>query len=236
MYFEADRVFHSGVGEYRKSAFENWFVRMQKLQKPSGHRHLNGKDALEIMPYLYFSTRFNPHNVEAYAVTAFWLAGEGKRVDLAEKVLQEAQRNNPRNFLVYKERTRLKIKLGEYKEAASLADIAFMLWNEKEKEAKNGSPDLDNHAKAELLLYRGLLYELEKQNDKAIACYEELLAMFPKRGGVATRIEGLKKNGKAEPSPVELFQNLSYKHSHVCDMEESNSHHHDEAEHHHSEH
>ncbi len=227
MYFEADRVFHAGLGESRKNAFEDWFVKMQKLQRPSGHRHLVGKDALEIMPYLYFATRFDPNNVEAYAVAAFWLAGDGKRPDLAEKVLQEAQRNNPRNFLVYKERARLKIKLGDYKQAAQFADIAFMLWDEKSKDTLSNE-DMDKHAKAELLLYRGLLYEIENKKEKAIACYKELLSMFPARGGVKERIEMLTKTGYATPAPNELFETLSYKHSHVCEGE--TTHHHDEGD------
>jgi len=104
LYANADRTFHMGVGVYRRRAFTSGFMRLARAIAPEEHVHLHAESVNEIVPWLYFATRADPHNVEAYVVAAFWLAGEGNRPDLAEHVLDEARANNPKDYRVYLEK------------------------------------------------------------------------------------------------------------------------------------
>lgn len=110
LYANADRAFHMGVGVYRRPAFTSGFMRLAQAIMPEGIAHLHADGVNEMVPWLYFATRADPHNVEAYVVAAFWLAGEGGRPDLAERVLNEARANNPKDYRVYQEKGRLALK------------------------------------------------------------------------------------------------------------------------------
>ncbi len=59
------------------------------------HRHLSGKESKEIVPWLYYAVRLNPHNEQAYSVGGFWLAVKLKKPDEAIRFLKEGVDNNP---------------------------------------------------------------------------------------------------------------------------------------------
>jgi len=216
-FLEADRCFHKGIGYYRKKAFIDWFVKLNNDIKPSGHVHLHDKGVEEIMPWLYFSTRADPQNVVAYKVAAFWLAREARRPDLAEQVLQEAQRHNPRDFRVYLEKGRLALKQGKQVSAANAFDAAIRLWP-----SGQDPDDIETRMdKAEVLVFRGLLYEIDGNIDQALSMYKEILNIFPGREGLRKRVEELETRGQASVSPFDLWKVILFHHRHVSDKENS---------------
>jgi len=217
LYEAADRTFHMGVGVYRRPAFANWFTRLGQAVAPEGHVHLHAQGVNELVPWLYLATRADPHNVEAYVVAAFWLAGEGGRPDLAERVLNEARANNPKDYRVYLEKGRLALKKGALVEAARAFDAAGALW------ARDPGPDeiqaqLD---RAEMLTYRGLLYEEGGDVPRALICYRDMLALFPGRVGIRERVAELTEAGHARVAPAAMRQTIMFQRRHVCEREEA---------------
>ena len=164
------------------------------------------------MPWLYFATRADPRNVEAYAVAAYWLAGEAGRPDLAERVLDEALRNNPSDYRVYMEKGIFALKCGEYPRAARYLDRALKYIPAGAKDARDAaSIDL-----ASVLTCRGLLYEIEERPANAVECYRAVIAMFPGRAGLAERMRQLEQKGRPDQSPKDLAAILLRHRIHVC--------------------
>ena len=211
-YEQADCVFHKGVGHYKPAAFKDWFARMKDEVSPSGHLHLHKEGVLEIMPWLYFAARADPGNVNAYVVAAYWLAGEGGRPDLAEGVLNEALRNNPSDYRVYLGKGNLALKEKNYDKAARFLDAAFSLL----PGTVNPDKDQERIDFAEILTYRGLLYEINANPANALRCYREVARVFPGRTQLKERIAGLEKNGRSPTPPEELAGILLLQPSHVC--------------------
>ena len=216
LYEAADRTFHMGVGVYRQQAFTNWFTRLGQAVAPERHVHLQAEGVNELVPWLYLATRADPHNVEAYVVAAFWLAGEGGRPDLAERVMSEARTNNPKDYRVYLEKGRLALKSGALTEAARAFDAASRLWD------RDPGPDkiqaqLD---RAEILIYRGLLYEECGDVPRALTCYRDILALFPGRMGIRERLTELAEKGHARVAPAAMRQAIMFQRRHVCERED----------------
>lgn len=220
LFEEADRTFHMGVGVYRRPAFTDGFVRLGRAIAPEGHVHLHGEGVNELVPWLYFATRADQHNVEAYVVASFWLAGEGGRPDLAERVMEEARANNPKDYRVYQEKGRLALKNNSTVEAARAFDAALRLW-ERDSGADKIQARLD---RAEMLVYRGLLYENDGDPTRALNYYREVLALFPEKVGIRERVSELAATGRARAKPADMWRMIMFQRRHVCEREEAAGH------------
>ena len=189
-YERADVYFHRGVEHIRAEAFEDgWFQRLGESISPTRHAHLHGEDVREIMPWLRFATQANPHNVEAYLVAAFWLAGEAGRPDLALEVLVEAHEHNARDYRIALEMGRVHARLGQMERAGRQFDAAMSLWPGEE------SPDSVDalFGKREILLHQAMIDEVRGNRGAAIAKLEDILKMFPRQNGFRDRIEELRR-------------------------------------------
>jgi tetratricopeptide (TPR) repeat protein len=62
---------------------------------PTEHVHLHGGEEQEMLPWLRLSADMDPHRVETYAVTAYWLRKRLGMVAEAEQFLREGLRSNP---------------------------------------------------------------------------------------------------------------------------------------------
>ncbi|MBI2441393.1 MAG: tetratricopeptide repeat protein [Lentisphaerae bacterium] len=213
----ADRTFHKGVGVYRARAITGGFARWGAAMAPHEHTHLQAAGVNEMAPWLYLATRADPHNVKAYIVAAFWLAGEGGRPDLAQRVLNEARANNPKDYRVYLEKGRLALKSGALDEAARMFAAAAKLWEhdpgQDETQARTD--------RAEMLIYRGLLHEEARDVPAALECYREALALFPGRLGIRERMAELTTTGRARVAPSAMWRTIMFQRRHECAYEQS---------------
>lgn len=214
-YEEADTFFHKGVGHYQPKAFADVFVKLGQDIAPTRHVHLTDENVSEIVPWLYFSTRMDSRNVTAYAVAAFWLAGEAGRPDLAERVLADARRANPRDYRVYLESGRLAIQRGDLVRAARFLEAALTLWPGK-LDPEDLQSQLD---RAEIQIYQGLLYEHNGDPVQAREMYRRVLQRFPDRGALKERLMFLETHGRSPSPPFELWQSMLFRHALVCDRE-----------------
>ncbi len=216
-YEEADVFFHKGVGHYHPKAFNDIFVKLGRDIAPDAHAHLKNNDVAEIMPWLYFAVRTDPRNVMAYTVAAFWLAGEAGRPDLAARVLAEARRANPRDYRVYLESGRLAIKQVNLKRAAAYLETALRLCPVNPgPEDRQSQLDL-----AEILMYRGLLYEHSGNLAQAEELHRRALQLVPERTALQKRLAFIETHGRSPSPPFKVWQSMLFHHAQVCDKEEA---------------
>ncbi|MDD4870550.1 MAG: hypothetical protein PHR77_08315 [Kiritimatiellae bacterium] len=194
-YEQADTYFHGGWEHQKKEAFHGGLLqKMAADVSPRYHIHLSGHDVKEIMPWLRLATLMNPSDVRKYLDSAFWLAHDAARPDLAEQVLAEAQINNPLNYQIQIERGRVFLMEKKLQEAKNAFAAGLAFWPGKEK--TDAFETLDG--KARLLLYTALLSEADGNKQDAILFLKEILKIFPERAAIRDRIKDL-EDGK-EPS------------------------------------
>jgi len=221
LYQRADIFFHEGVPYYKKESFTNdVFRRISGSLNPRAHTHLSGLRVREIMPWLYFTLKADPHNVEAAGVTAFWLTSELDRPDLAEQVLQEAQEYNPRSHVIRQEKGRLYLNTGHIDRAEQEFDTGIRL----ALSAPQWTNDQFRIEMAEMLMFRGLLRETRGDVDRALADYAETLRLFPGRTNLHARADALSRGAKVEPAS-EMLKTLRDSRQHVCEREDNGHNH-----------
>jgi tetratricopeptide (TPR) repeat protein len=205
-FFEtADLYFHRGVEHTHALAFTNdWFQSLSQEISPEAHVHLHGSDVREIMPWLWLAVRANPHNVDAYIVTAFWLAREARRSDLALDVLREATLNNPRNHRIALEQSRILLDQGHTAAARNALDRGLAFWPGAEP------PDSDDARmdRRDLLLHRAFALESLGYNALAVSDLEAILQIYPAMDGLRQRMADLKKGVQPPEKAQVLLQNM----------------------------
>lgn len=203
-FLEADAYFHRGVEHQPPASFTNsFFQRWSAALRPSGHVHTEGYSASEIIPWLRMSTRADSHNVEAVLTMAYWL-NRIQRPELAEQVLRDAQRDNPRDYRLLGERGRQALARRSLADAARLTDAALRLWpapvSAEDEEAR-----LD---KARLLSLRGILYEAGGRPDEALAALREARALAPQNRALSQHIVRLEHGAVSSAAVGELLDHI----------------------------
>ncbi len=189
LYEKAELYFHMGKKPEVNRAFSaNPFQNLSRSLDPVEHVHLNGETVAEILPWLWMAAKADPHNIQHYMVSSFWLAHEMGRPDLALDFLSEARCNNPFSYPIAMESGVIALNTGDKEEATSQLDAGLAFWLLSEEKA---SYDAKND-RARMLLYRALLYEDSGRKKDAVLMLEEILALFPARSEINKRISELK--------------------------------------------
>lgn len=205
LYETADDYFHRGIEHKRRRTLQNSVFRVAHREvSPNRHVHLQGEEVREILPWLRAAARLDPRNVEVYLVTAYWLAGDLRRPDLALEVLREAQANNPASYEVHLEKGRVLLRMGERAGAARELDAGLAVW----PGTQDRSGEDARLGRQSLLLHRALLYEAEGRSQDSVRLLKEILAMFPQRRHIRERLDSL-STGAAPAVPAEnVLQSL----------------------------
>ena len=226
---EADNYFHKGVPHVRHKAFSNdFFQTLEAAIEPSFHVHPEGVEVSEIMPWLRFTTQMDPHNVDAYLTTAYWLEGSIRRPDLAEAVLHEAQWNNPKDYRVINARAKTLFGTGDDGKAALLLDAAIRLW------PSGLNPD-DRQAQldlAQMFSYRAFLLELKGDRAGAIDLFRKARALMPKNKALEQRIASLERGDDFSLKDRQVWEKV-FARRHVCEREDADHDHEDDHDHDH---
>ena len=59
------------------------------------HRHLAGKDTVELIPWLWASVAASPHDIDAWTTAAYVAGDMLKDLPLALRILEEGEARNP---------------------------------------------------------------------------------------------------------------------------------------------
>lgn len=198
----ADQQFHRGVPHLQERKFENgFFMRLQLAAKPEEHLHLGHDDIKEMMPWLWMSLRMNPQDIESYRVTAYWLATAANQFDEAQKVLKEAQQNNPYQYQIQLDRGRLYLQMDQRELAVQRFDAALRFL----PRTTGIDESLIKLETAEILMYRSLLHEASGETDRAIALLKVITRLFPERTQLLQRIEALNNHTPPKRSAQDLL-------------------------------
>ena len=108
---KADSYFHGGVDmdghENGDSAIlhssfftlnslpDPWAWIDSKIRAPQVHKHLDGGESVEMLPWLWAAVKSDPHNAEAWSVAWYTASHVMKDKALAAKVIAEAKAKNP---------------------------------------------------------------------------------------------------------------------------------------------
>jgi tetratricopeptide (TPR) repeat protein len=114
LFLKADSYFHGGVIEKfeepegsvkmeglieekdeKKEKPEDWIARVNDQVRSSEHRHLSGKERIEMLPFFALSTKLDPYNVEAVLTSSYWLDSEFHKAREAQETLEKGIRDNP---------------------------------------------------------------------------------------------------------------------------------------------
>ena len=72
-----------------------WAWINRHVRAPEKHVHLEGRDAMELFPWLWASVKADPHNVDAWTTAHYIADSIVKDRALAARVLEEAKARNP---------------------------------------------------------------------------------------------------------------------------------------------
>jgi tetratricopeptide (TPR) repeat protein len=139
----------------------------------------------------------------------------GGRPDVAERILAEARRTNPRDYQVYLESGRLAIKINDLPRAGVYFATALRLWpGALDREDPRVLEDL-----ATIQVCRGLLFEEAGDLARAQELYRQVLRDFPDRTPLRKRLEFIEAQGHSPSPPFEFWRPLLFRHAHVCAQE-----------------
>ncbi len=171
---------HAGHGEHGRKTDavssvprSNPLLRLGDMIHIAKHIHLQGEEEKEMLPWLYYAVRLDPHNINAYVVGGYWL---GRRLDMEEealKFLQEGLRNNPDSWEIYNEIGMLRFSTRkDYEEA--------LRYFQKAKEFM-GPQGADDYDKSRIYAFIAGCYDKLGQKEKAEEFFNFSKELFPER-------------------------------------------------------
>ncbi len=202
-YERADLYFHKGVPHSSKKALADSFYHILNEEiNPSSHAHRHGRSLAEIMPWLKLVTSLDPGNIEA-RLNAVFLLMKMKEFDVAEKVLMDARRTNPKDHRVLLYLGRIYVKREKISEAGQILETALRFCHDEACAGCDHCKDtlIDKRA---ILLYLAAIDEAEGNLSQAVERLEAIIEIFPGSHEIETTIKALKKRPDGESSGILL--------------------------------
>jgi len=144
------------------------------------HRHTEGEDARELLPWLWAACRTSPSNIQAFESSAYVLERMLKRPLEALALLEEGTRLNPSNAAI-------EVSLGELAlhslKDPVRAEQAFEAARTKCRPAPGEAGEDDRFLLGRILFYLGYLARQRGDLDRAGACLTEAEAQVPDHVG-----------------------------------------------------
>jgi tetratricopeptide (TPR) repeat protein len=183
----------------------DWIERFNRNFFPSVHTHLdeggaNGEESAtqvkEIMPWLQISQELDPHRVDTYLVTAYWLRNRMHKVNEAEQFLRDGLRANPGNAAILFELGQLYFESRhDPAQARNLYLAALDSWAKE----NSGKPEQDKFLFSHIT---GALAKLEEQQGdipQAIGYLQLLEKVSPDPGQIQKQIDELNQPSVSKP-------------------------------------
>lgn len=110
----------------------DWIQKFGENFINTGHSHLTGTNAAEILPWMRIAAELDPQQVETYTVAAYFLRTQVKQPVQAERFLREGLRANPGSYeILY---VLGEIYFEDYKEpdhARNIWELAVRRWHQR---------------------------------------------------------------------------------------------------------
>jgi tetratricopeptide (TPR) repeat protein len=181
---------------------KDWLDGFGRNFVPVEHRHLEGADQKEVLPWLRLAAELNPNQVETYTLAAYWLRSRLGKVKDAEQFLREGWRANPNSFEIAFELGRL-FEENEHDSfrARNLFELALRKWRESE----SAKPEPDNFSYMQITAHLARLEENEQHFDRAITYLRMLQKVSPHPEKVEGQVRELRSK---QTNPLTARTNL----------------------------
>jgi tetratricopeptide (TPR) repeat protein len=167
----------------------DWIDSFGRHFRPTIHTHLKGANVREMLPWLRISADLDPHRIETYIVTAYWLGRRMGKVDEAEQFLWEGLRANPNDPQLLNELGRLYYE--ERKDSTRARNVwlvALRQWQIKEKPTAK-----PNYLVLERILSGLTSVDVQQGRvQEALQYLDQLKQISPEPAQVQERIDELK--------------------------------------------
>jgi len=160
----------------------NILMRVSEEVEVTEHIHLGDEEAREIVPWLYYSARIDPHNVLAYTLAGYWIVDRMGKVDEGIDFLKEGLKNNPGSWEIYAELGRIYYVHGKNYGTA----VKYL----KEAQALLDKVPHDRFQERYVLSFLGFSYEAMGQDEKAKAVFRKLSDLFPESAELREKAGG----------------------------------------------
>ncbi len=144
------------------------------------HRHTEGEDARELVPWLWAACRMSPRNIQAYESSAYVLSRMLERPHDALKLLEEGVRLNPAS-------AELEFSLGQLAlhslDDPARAERAFAAARAKCKPEPGKDGEDARFLQGSILFYLGYLAHQRGDRVQAESCLAEAVREVPKHAG-----------------------------------------------------
>lgn len=153
-----------------KKDYTDWVYKINSRIKVMEHRHLEGDETKEILPFLELAVKLDPYNVQAILTTAYWLNGYFGKTDAAIDVLRQGLEKNPDSWEICYQ---LGLSLFKYKK--DYADSAVYLESSLKKMDLANSNQIDHRM---AYYYLGEAYLNQGEKAQALGAYQKALSYF----------------------------------------------------------
>lgn len=149
----------------------NLLFRLSRAIGVTEHIHLQGDQIKEIIPWLYYAAEVDPHNVQAYVLTGFYLCSRLGKVDEGIDFLREGLKKNPESWEIYAELGRIYFQYRKNYEASAQYLFEAIVLMQKEPH--------DKFQERYVLSYLARSYVALGRESDALPLYDRLNALFP---------------------------------------------------------
>ena len=169
----------------------DWIEAFGRHFYPSVHVHLKEGEEREMIPWLRVAAELDPHSIETYAVTAYWLRDRLHKVDEAEQFLRDGLRANPGSSELLYELGRLYFE--NRKDSARAKNLWLFALRRWWQEVEAPKPEPDKHLLAELLGGLARLEMRDGHSPEAIEYLRQLKDLSPSPEQIQKQIDQLSR-------------------------------------------
>lgn len=127
-------VRHSTIPSYvDELPYGTYYYFLQAQIVPQVHKHLEGNEAREMLPWFILASRLNPHNIDAWRVGSYWFFRTNE-YSKAFSFISDGISKNPSDYRLYYDRGILYHRVKLWNKAINDLNKANSLW-------KNDSED-----------------------------------------------------------------------------------------------
>ena len=176
---------------------QDWIDRFSRHFRPARHTHLRGEAVAEMLPWMQLSADLDPHRVQTYIVTSYFLRNYLGKLDDARQFLRSGLRANPDSVELQYELGRLYFE--NYKDLPRAKNVwlgALKTWNKvegpKPVKSSNGEDQQDRRLRGRILDSLANEELQAGRTNQAIAYFEQAKPDTPFPATLQKRIDALK--------------------------------------------
>ncbi|HUV06054.1 MAG TPA: hypothetical protein VMX94_13275 [Armatimonadota bacterium] len=144
-YLQTDVYLHAGVtagdlngdgqpSRFRELPFIGLIRRLHGETAPKVHRHVQGEEEKELLPWFIAAVRLNPQHIDAWRDGSYWFYRTGD-LHRAEEFISEGIRCNPGDYRLYLDRGILYHRLKKWESSIRDLETAQKLWKNDSEDA-----------------------------------------------------------------------------------------------------